>query len=87
MVENKMGFESIPTGTEKVLVVDDELIGSRAQDVELKSLSYRKADKEGPVADCVADSILGIMFGSRLRIRSEPEKINVEKLLWEAHLH
>ena len=64
-----------------VLVVDDELIGSRAQDVELKSLSYRKADKEGPVADCVADSILGIMFGSRLRIRSEPEKINVEKLL------
>lgn len=66
-----------------VLVVDDELIGSRAQDVELKSLSYRKADKEGPVADCVADSILGIMFGSRLRIRSEPEKINVEKLLWD----
>ena len=24
MVENKTGFESIPTGTEKVLVVDDE---------------------------------------------------------------
>ena len=31
------------------LVVDDELISSRAMDVELKTISNRKTGKEGPV--------------------------------------
>ena len=64
-----------------VVVVDDELIGSRAQDVEMKILSYRKADKEGPVADCLVDSFASIVYGFRLRTTGETEMENVEKLL------
>lgn len=64
-----------------ILVVDDELVGSRANDVERKTLSYRKTGREGPVADCVADSILGVMFGARLRVRNESEEFNVKELL------
>ena len=36
------------------LVIDDELIGSRAKDVESKALSHRKAGKEGPASDAIA---------------------------------
>ena len=39
------------------LVIDDELISSRAKDVETKTVSNHKAGKEGPVADCVACSL------------------------------
>ena len=37
-----------------VLVIDDKLISSRADDVETKTISNRKTGKEGPVSDCVA---------------------------------
>jgi len=40
MVENKMGFESIPTGTEKVLVVDDEERSVSIMKVVLERLGY-----------------------------------------------
>ena len=40
MVENKMGFESIPTGTEKVLVVDDEERSVSIMKVVLEKLGY-----------------------------------------------
>ena len=36
-----------------ILTYDDKLVGYRANDVEKKGLSDRKAAKEGPVADCV----------------------------------
>ena len=45
------------------LVIDDELIGSRAKDVESKSVSNRKAGKEGPTADCIACSFTSVMYG------------------------
>ena len=40
MVENKRGFESIPTGTEKVLVVDDEERSVSIMKVVLERLGY-----------------------------------------------
>ena len=40
MVENKMGFELIPTGTEKVLVVDDEERSMSIMKVVLERLGY-----------------------------------------------
>jgi len=40
MVENKTGFESIPTGTEKVLVVDDEERSVSIMKVVLERLGY-----------------------------------------------
>ena len=45
------------------LVIDDELIGSRSKDVESKTLSNRKAGKEGPSADCVACSFTSVLYG------------------------
>ena len=45
------------------LVLGDELIGSRSSDVECNTLSYRKAGKEGPVVDAIADSHLGCILG------------------------
>ncbi len=40
MVENKTGFESIPTGTEKVLVVDDEERSVSIMKLVLERLGY-----------------------------------------------
>ena len=63
------------------LVLDDELIGSRAGDVESQNHSDCKAGKDGPVADAVADSHLGINFGFRLRLSGESELDNIRQLL------
>ena len=63
------------------LVVDDELISSRAMDVEVKTISNRKTGKEGPVSDCVSCSLLDIMYGMRLRTSSISQKDNVMDLI------
>ncbi|KAG7372558.1 hypothetical protein IV203_018701 [Nitzschia inconspicua] len=59
------------------IVVDDELIASRATDVEQKVVSNRKRGKEGPVADCAACSLTSICFGMRLRSRSETNNVSM----------
>ena len=41
MVENKMGFEPIPTGTEKILAVDDEERALSIIKVVLERLGYK----------------------------------------------
>ena len=41
MVENKSGFESVPTGTEKVLVVDDEERSLSLMKTVLERLGYK----------------------------------------------
>ena len=64
-----------------VLVVDDELIPSRASDVERKAVTNRKAGKEGPVADCIACSQTSVIFGMRLRVQGDTEEHNVSELL------
>lgn len=64
-------------------MVDDELIGSRAQDVETETLSYRNADKKGPVVDCLADSMLSVYLWmcSLSRTRGESDQYDLERLL------
>ena len=64
-----------------ILTYDDELVGSRANDVEQKGLSDRKAAKEGPVANCVSCSLTSILFGMRLRVKGETESNNMNELL------
>lgn len=64
-----------------VFVLDDELVASRANDVELKTLSNRKSGKEGPVADCLSCSLTNVMFGMRLRVKGEAQQTNITKLL------
>jgi hypothetical protein len=64
-----------------VLVIDDELISSRASDVEAKTISNRKAGKEGPVADCVSCSVTNMLYGVRLRVKGERQSDNVEELM------
>lgn len=64
-----------------VVVVDDELVASRAKDVEVKTVSPRKSGKDGPVSDCLSDSSTGVLFGLRLRVKGESRQENVEALL------
>ena len=53
------------------IVIADELIGYQSSDVEKKTLSHRKRGKNGPVADCVADSPIIVLFGMRLHACGE----------------
>ena len=63
------------------LVLDDELVVSRAADVESQNHSDRKAGKDGPVAEAIADSHLGINDGFRLRLSGETTIDNIQLLL------
>jgi len=56
-----------------LLTYDDELNASRADDVESKVLSDRKAGKEESVADCVANAQTSVMHATKLRIKGESE--------------
>lgn len=64
-----------------VLVVDDELVGSRASDVESKAHSQRKTGVDGPVSDAMADSMICLLLGMRLRVTGESQRDNVRELL------
>ena len=84
VLEEKMFAPSIKLIMNKKndeLVLDDELIGSHSSDVECKTLSYRKAGKEGPVIDDIADSHLGCILGMRLRVKGETELSNVMNVI------
>jgi hypothetical protein len=64
-----------------VLVLDDELFGSRASDVETRTVSDRKAGKEGPVHDIVADSLLGTPFAMSLKVKGVSVTDNSDDVL------
>ena len=64
-----------------VLVIDDELIPLRAKYVEEKAVSNRKSGKEWPVADCMACSILEIVYGMKLRSSGVSQVDNVVALV------
>ena len=63
------------------VVVDNELVPSRAGDVESKTVSEMKTGKEGPVADCFDDSPIGILLGMRLRVTGESQGENTKKVV------
>ena len=63
------------------LVVDNELIASKSDDVELKIVSERKQVKEGPVSYCIACSLTSIQLGMRLRLKGDTQEKNVIKMM------
>ena len=63
------------------LVIDDELIGSRAKDVESKALSHRKVVKEGPATDAIACSCTSVFFGMQLCVPGEKLEDNAHDLI------
>ena len=67
--------------TKTGITVDDELLSSRADDVETKILTLRKMGKEGPTIDTVSDASTGIMYAMRLRVKEELQHSNVKKML------
>jgi hypothetical protein len=63
------------------IVIDDELISSKATDVESKIVSARKTGKEGPVTDNIACSLSSVMIAMKLRTKGTSQEKNVEHLL------
>lgn len=51
--------------------LDDDLIGRRAGENQVKTLSARKADLEGHNADAVADTFFRVTFMVPFRRRGE----------------
>ncbi|SPQ96822.1 unnamed protein product (mitochondrion) [Plasmodiophora brassicae] len=51
------------------LVSDDELVGCRAKTVPVKTVTGRKAGKEGQIVDVVADTFSRVVLASQLRGR------------------
>jgi hypothetical protein len=45
------------------VVLDDELIASKGDDVESKMLNDRKSGMEGPTTNVISDSFFQIIFG------------------------
>jgi hypothetical protein len=62
-------------------VLDDELISSKAVDIEVKTLSSRKSGKEGSTVDVLCDSFFQLIVGMRLRTSSDTQEGNVKQLL------
>ena len=67
----KRGMDLLMNTEDGSYVVDDELFSSRAKDVEAKCVSQRKAGTEGPIDDCLACSLIGVVLGMRLRVSGE----------------
>ena len=63
------------------VTMDDDLYGSRATDNQVKSLSSRKADREGHIADAVADAFFRVTLMVRFRRRGESQLTNVRSLI------
>ena len=49
-------------------VLDNELISSKASDIEHKAVSDRKSGEEGPTYDCFCDSYVQLILGMRVRL-------------------
>lgn len=63
------------------MTLDDELFGTRANDNQVKTLSNRKADKEGHTADVVCDALFRTALGIRFRRRGISQAENVSSLM------
>ncbi len=62
-------------------VLDDELISSKASDIEHKAVSDRTSGGEGPTCDCFCDSYVQLMLGMRVRLSGDMQLFYVEMLL------
>jgi hypothetical protein len=62
-------------------MLDDELISSKASDIEHKVVSDRKSGGEGPTCDCFCDSYVQLILGMRVRSSGDTQLFNVEKFI------
>jgi hypothetical protein len=60
-------------------VYDDELIASKATNVELCTLSDRKTDDEGPTVDSLADAVFQIVLGMHLHTNANTQQENADR--------
>lgn len=58
--------------------LDDDLYGTRVKDNQVKSLSARKADRDGDSADAIADSRFRVTLIVRFRRGGEKQTQNVK---------
>lgn len=58
------------------VTLEDNLFGKISAEYQVKSLSLRKADKEGHSNDNIADSDLQFVFDVRFRRRGEMKRRN-----------
>ena len=63
--------------------LDDDLMGTRAEDNPCKTISARKADREGQSMTAVVDALFRVFLHARLARRGETKKAAVTKLLSE----
>jgi hypothetical protein len=61
-------------------MLDDELISSKASDIEHKVVSDRKSEGKGPKCDCFCDSYVQLMLGMRVRSSGDTQLFNMEML-------
>lgn len=59
----------------------DDVYWNRAKFNKVKSLSSRKADREGHSGDAITDALFRVMLEVRFRSRGETKAANVEKLV------
>lgn len=65
----------------EIISLDDDLFGTRAYYIQLKTLSARKSYEAGHTADVVSDAMFRIVFATRSRRRGESRVDGVKKLL------
>lgn len=65
----------------QMLTLDDELMGTRSNSNPVKTLSSRKADREGHSSDVLADALFRITLMSRFHRRGEQQVDTVERLI------
>lgn len=56
-----------------LITIDDDLMGARSADNEVKMLSHREADREGQSGNVIADTLFGLSFDTRTRKRGEAQ--------------
>jgi hypothetical protein len=62
-------------------VLDNELVSSKAVDIEVKMLSSRKSGKEGSTVDVICDSFFQLIVGMQLQMSSDTQEGNVKQML------
>lgn len=58
---------------QNIATLDDDLFGTRATDNQVKTLSARKADKEGHSFDSIAEALFRVLMGIGFKRRGEPQ--------------
>jgi len=84
MLEKKVFKHSIKfffNTRSRCYVFDDELVGSKANDLENKLISHRKYAGEGTATDCIFDTFFQIVLVIQIKTIADSQLTNVQRLL------